>query len=186
MTIPAASALYTSESQTWNTPASVLERVRMIAPIALDPCSNEDSIVGAAEEWRIERGEDGLARTWDQFGLNYCNPPYEDLLSWGRKLAREAARGCEIIALIPARPDTVAFQDHILATCTAVCFWRGRMKYGAGRARTAQISLLSAIDAPLEEGENCAPFPSCVPYWGTRPRRFVRAFESAGWVVVCR
>jgi hypothetical protein len=37
---------------------------------------------------------------------------------------------------------------------------------------------------PQASGDNTAPFPSALPYWGVRPRQFARAFESAGWVVV--
>lgn len=183
-----SAALFTSDAQTWNTPQVVVDRLLDFDPrgIALDPCSNESSIVGAREEWRIERGEDGLARPWSSTGVNFCNPPYEDLLTWARKMAREAALHREIVALIPARTDTVAFQEFILRTCSAICFWKGRMKYGAGRAATPQVSLFGGEPAPLEEGENTAPFPSCLPYWGSRPRRFANAFESAGWVVVAR
>ncbi len=181
-----SAALFTSEAQTWNTPECVLERLRELGPIALDPCSNDSSIVGAREEWRIERGEDGLARPWHDVGLVYVNPPYDDLERWAAKMAREAARNVEIVACIPARTETVAFQKHILPTCTAIAFWKGRIKFGAGRAATAQASLFGAAETPLEEGENTAPFPSALPYWGTRPRRFARAFDSVGWVVVAR
>lgn len=181
-------ALFSSECITWNTPQPVADRLLAFDErgVALDPCSNDTSIVGAAEEWRIERGEDGLARPWADRGLVFCNPPYDDLETWAAKMAREAARHVEVIALIPARTDTVAFQKHILPSCSAIVFWRGRMKYGAGRAHQAQTSLFGAAPVELEAGENVAPFPSCLPYWGSRPRQFLRAFESAGWGVVCR
>jgi hypothetical protein len=186
--IAAASALYTSESQTWNTPAEVVDRLRAFDPrgVVLDPCSNDSSIVGAAEEWRIERGEDGLARPWPDLGLVYVNPPYDELERWAAKMVREAARHVEILALIPARTDTAAFQRHILPTCTAIAFWRGRLKYGAGRAHSAQPSLFGDAPAELDAGQNVAPFPACLPYWGLRPHTFLRAMGEVGWGVVCR
>ena len=183
-------AIFTSESQTWNTPECVLERVRAFSPkkgIRLDPCSNGESIVGAQEEWRIERGEDGLARPWPDLGLVYVNPPYDDLERWARKMEREAEKGrVEVMALIPARMETVAFQKHILPTMTAIFFWRGRLQFGAGRAHTSQASLFGEEPADLNPGENTAPFPSCLPYWGPRPHSFLRAFAGAGWGFVCR
>ena len=181
-----AAALYTSESQAWNTPEVVLDRVREVGAIVLDPCSNESSLVGAAEEWRIERGEDGLTRPWRDDGLVYVNPPYDDLERWAAKMAREAARGCQVLACIPARTETVAFQKHILPTCTAIAFWRGRIKFGAGRSTSRQVGLFGGEPEPLAEGDNVAPFPTALPYWGVRPRRFARAFEHVAWTVVAR
>lgn len=188
MTIPASSALYSRASQTWNTPIEVIERLRAFDPrgVALDPCSNDTSLVGPHEEWRIERGEDGLARPWPDLGLVFVNPPYDELEVWARKMAAEAARHVEVLALIPARPDTCAFQRHILPTCTALFFWRGRMRYGSGLASSSQAPLFSGERVKLEHGENVAPFPSCLPYWGRRSRAFLRAFEPTGWGVVCR
>lgn len=184
-----AQALFSSASQTWNTPQPVVDRLFAFDDrgCSLDPCSNDTSIVPARTTWRIERGEDGLSRPWFSWeGPAFCNPPYEDLEPWASKMAAEAARHVEIIALIPSRPDTRAFQRSILRTCTAIHFWAGRMKYGAGRAESAQVGLFGEFPPALDEGENVAPFPSCLPYWGPRPRRFLRAFESAGWGVVSR
>lgn len=187
MTISAA--LFSSESQTWNTPECVLERVRAFEPILLDPCSNAGSIVGADLEWRIERGEDGLCRPWAPCdGLVYVNPPYDDLESWAAKMAEEAELGAEIIACIPARTETVAFQKHILATCQAVCFWRGRLKFGAGPAAgSRQVSMFGERGrhcAVQATGDNTAPFPSCLPYWGPRAERFAEVFASVGRVLM--
>lgn len=181
-----ADALFSSASQTWNTPACVLERVRQVGAIELDPCSNEHSIVGANIDYRLERGDDGLALGW--YSLTYCNPPYSDLEAWAAKMAREAASGVEIIACIPARTDTAAFQRHILPTCSAICFWRGRIKFGIGPMdNTRQVSLweMGQTSRGSLSGDP-APFPSCLPYWGTRVKRFAAAFGDAGRIVVTR
>ncbi len=176
-----AAALFTSDSQTWNTPESVLERVRVFAPIELDPCSNAHSIVKANTELRLDRGQDGLKADW--VSLTYCNPPYDDLETWAAKMAREGYRGTEIIACIPARTETVAFQKHILPTCQAICFWRGRLKFGSGPADTRQVSLFGDAPVSVATGDNTAPFPSCLPYWGPMARRFAEVFSSVGRVV---
>lgn len=198
--IPAASALYSSVKQTWNTPRPVVDRLNLFDPrgVELDPCSNELSIVGAREEWRIERGEDGLARPWhSDHGPCFCNPEYEHLETWGAKMAREAERGVEVIGLIPSRTDTAAFHAHILRTCTALAFWRGRLEFLPGPQHIAQLDMFAAPEEleliAREQAANGAPFPACLPYWGVRPRAFLRAFvdgtpelPGACWGVVCR
>lgn len=181
--MPIAQAIFTSNDQTWNSPQNVVDRIRKFSPIALDPCSNPTSIVNADTEWRIERGEDGLTRPWPTKGLVYVNPPYDELERWAAKMAKESARGVEIIACIPARTDTKAWQDSIFPSCDAVCFWRGRMKFGAGRSSSSQTSMLIQPDSDLATGDNTAPFPSALPYWGRRKRKFQQHFFGAGWVM---
>jgi hypothetical protein len=177
-----SAALFTSDSQTWNTPACVLERVRLVDHIELDPCGNAGSIVGASREFLLDRDEDGLSLPWSS--LTYCNPPYDDLESWAAKMAREAARGVEIIACIPARTDTSAFQARILSTCQAICFWRGRLRFGAGPADKQQTTMFGEAPSSQPTGDNTAPFPSALPYWGPRVERFAAAFGDVGRVVV--
>ncbi len=184
----ATAALFSSDSQCWLTPSTVLDRVLAFEPrgIALDPCGNADSLMGPHEQWLIENGQDGLARRWPDVGLVWVNPPFDDAERWAAKCAAEAEIGAEIILLLPARTDTATYQRHILTTCAALCMWRGRMKFGAGRAPQMQGSLFGGEAAPLSAGENTAPFATILSYWGTRPRRFARAFETAGHVMVIR
>jgi len=164
-------ALMSSESEHWNTPGSFITLVRAVAPIALDPCSNEGSLVQA--ERSICLPEDGIKADWFErsrfenqtsAGLVYVNPPYgskqRDFL---RKCAAEADRGCEIVALIPARTDTMVFQRTVFATAQAICFYAGRLKF--------------------EGAPSSAPFPSAVVYWGQRRERFNEVFASYGKVI---
>lgn len=144
----------------WNTPANLLERVRAFDAIGLDPCSNVNSIVDAAVEWC----EGGLDRAWSGHGLVYCNPPYGRAIgAWVRKCNAEYFRDAEIIALVPARPDTLWWQQDA-CDVQSTCFWRGRLKF------------LGAPDP--------APFPSALLYWGPRAHRFRDVFASVGVVMV--
>jgi len=158
--------LMTSNSEHWCTPPVVLETVSKFndgKSIYLDPCSNANSIVGALEEWRLERDGDSLEKPWPSLGLAFINPPFGDALKrWAEKLAYEAARGVEIVALLPARTDTVWF-THVWSA-QAICFWRRRLKF---------------LGAP-----SSAPFPSCIAYWGPRVYRFADVFEKRGHVVL--
>jgi hypothetical protein len=178
-----APALYSSARSDWNTPAEVLDPVRAFndgEPPGLDPCSNEQSIVGARLEWRLERGEDGLVRSWRGFGLVFVNWPYDDSLAWARKMAEEARDGVEILGLGPARTDTEWFQSYA-SRADVLCFWRGRLKFGPAIADTRQPGLFGGAPR-LRAAEETAPFPSMLLYWGQRVRRFGQVFSQHGRV----
>jgi len=154
-------SLMTSKRDSWNTPECVLELVRKMGPIRLDPCSNADSVVGAT--LAFESG--GLDIDWTDTadgGLTFVNPVYgREIWDWVLRCAFEAGRGCEIVALLPARPDTRWFSSAWEAD--ALCFWRGRIRF---------------LGAP-----SSAPFPSVVAYWGPRRYRFADVFSEVGHVV---
>lgn len=156
-----AAAMLSSADPSWCTPECVLERVRKLGPIGLDPCSNENSIVGAAKELRLP--DDGLSCPWDSHGLVYVNPPYgREITRWMQKCAAEyVLRGVEIVALVPARTDTKWWQGVVVPSATAVCFVRGRLTF---------------LGAPAG-----APFPSAILYYGARVAEFCEAFADLGW-----
>lgn len=156
-------SLLSSKRDSWNTPKEVLDRVRELGEIDLDPCSNEDSIVGATAQYV---GSGGLDIDWTDDmgdGLAYVNPPYGREI--GRWVQRCALFGTtyarEVVALLPARPDTKWFTDAW--TANALCFWRGRLRF---------------LGAP-----SSAPFPSVVAYWGRHKYRFADIFDEVGHVV---
>lgn len=160
-----------SKSIHWCTPEVVLERVRKVNKIGLDPCSNQVSTVGACLELSIN-GEkvDWCEALEESGGLAYCNPPYgKSIKTWSHKCKMEAQRGAEIIALLPARTDTKWFQGDVFSSATALCFWRGRLTFIDG---TGQISKPDA-----------AFFPSVLAYWGNNGCCFYEAFHDVGSVV---
>ena len=65
-----------TQSQHWGTPEKYVRAVKEVlgGHIALDPCSNEFSIVGAALEYRLPL-QDGLKETWNAPTI-FVNPPY--------------------------------------------------------------------------------------------------------------
>jgi len=154
-------ALLSSEKMDWETPDNVLELVRQIAPIGLDPCTTLKNPTGAMSTYIRH----GLQAPWDTcpLGLVYCNPPYgRELPAWTRKMRDSSDGDIELIGLVPARPDTRWWHQNI-TTADAICFWRGRLKFKG---------------AP-----SAAPFPSALPYWGPRPERFREVFGPHGWIV---
>jgi len=164
--------LLTSKSDHWNTPVSFLERVEEIDAIGLDPCPNSHSYVNAFVEYSLANEEDGLALPWHSNGLVFVNPPYgRKLKSWTRKIAEEALRGAEIVALTPARTDTRWFHDYIHPYANSMLFWKGRIKF---------------IDGTTGKERHSATFPSLVSYFGPRPTKFKAAFGDAGLLIELR
>lgn len=162
-----------SANEHWPTPLNILDPIRSrFGQVALDPCSNKNSIVEAKVAWRgpLEGDVDGLAQSWQVGGLVYVNPPYgRKIKPWIVKCAEEgrlakvAKNDTEIILLGPARTDTKWFQRDILPSADSVILLEGRLKF------------VGAKDP--------AVFPSFIAYWGHRPTDFKIAFVGRGWSI---
>lgn len=112
------------DRDSWCTPPEVLERVRAVAPIGLDPCSQPHNPTGAAI-WAVAPGAwpageplpwsariDGFSFPWamhcPEGSLVWVNPPYSrgNLAPWTARCRSEAESGAEVIALVPADTST--------------------------------------------------------------------------------
>ena len=157
-------ACLSSEKMDWLTPPEVLDLVRRFKPICLDPCTTPENPVGAVN-WC---SEGGLTHRWcsaPKGGLVYVNPPYgREVKAWVAKCATEALMGVEVIALLPARPDSKWFQTFVLRQASAILWWRGRIKFVGA--------------------ESSAPFPSALVYYGPDADRFERIASEKGVVTV--
>lgn len=154
-----AAALLSSAKDDWRTPGPVLERVRKVGPIGLDPCTARDNPTRA----RIAFFRRGLELPWQGHGLVYVNPPYgRELPAWVTKVVEESWAGSEIILLVPARTDT-RWWGQAYAASASVALWRGRLTF-------------EGAPAP-------APFPSCLFYLGPRPHGFDHAFEDKAHII---
>lgn len=114
-----------TSGDTWLTPPEIL------APLGqfdLDPCAApEPRPWGTAQNYYIEE-DDGLTREW--FGRVWLNPPYGRTIgAWLKKMAAHVESGGSGIALIFARTDTRAWQDHVFPAADSVLWVRGRLKF---------------------------------------------------------
>jgi len=163
----------------WITPDNVLEIIREFnggRSIGYDPCHQDGDRVGAVRNTHLP--DDGLQTTWTGKGLVFVNPPYSKVALWAAKAYAEFSYleettnvvdhpEDECIMLIPARTDTRWWQAFA-STCTAICFWKGRIRFQS---------------TDPEKALNSAPFPSAFLYWGCRPDQFASIFSKHGMVV---
>lgn len=152
----------------WRTPDNVLEVVRAAlgGEVDLDPCASTTHWLAGGdeigEELNFHEEDDGLSRDWGKRTV-FVNPPFNRNRDWVAKCAAEAAKGAEVILLIPARTDTRYWQRVIAETAQAICFWRGRIRF---------VGATSG-----------APFPCAFVYWGPNAAQFDNAFDDHGQVL---
>ncbi len=89
----------------------------------MDPCASQFQPWRTANtQFTIE--DDGLARDWS--GRVWCNPPYGPHAEKFLKRMAEHGNG---IALIFARTETRAFQEHCWKRASGMLFLAGRLKF---------------------------------------------------------
>ena len=168
-----------SVSQHWCTPPKYVDAIREFfgGEIALDPCSNEYSIVNASVEYRLPNS-DGLAKQWNAPTV-FVNPPYgrdrkrgTGIRDWLRKCSATHSRyDSEVLALVPVATNTRHWKDFVFGAADGVAFlYDTRLRF-------------------LENGKDGgkgAPMSCAMVYWGSRYERFERVFIRFGAVVDLR
>jgi len=80
----------------------------------LDPCCTTKS-QKAPNGFCLDKGQDGLAESWDGYKCAFMNPPYGRSITdkWVRKAFLESSRHIQVVGLIPGRIDTKWFHRYI-------------------------------------------------------------------------
>ena len=168
-----------SKNHDWCTPKKYVDAIHDLfgGNVALDPCSNQWSIVGADTEYALPE-RNGLLESWD-FATVYVNPPYgadrERKTSIRHWLARCADAheqyGAQVAALIPVATNTGHWKKYVWNRAAAICFlYDTRLRF-------------------LEQGEDVgkgAPMSCAMVYWHDHIDRFVEVFRDFGAVVDIR
>lgn len=99
------------------------EILHALGAFDMDPCASQfQPWRTATTQFTIE--DDGLARDW--VGRVWCNPPYGP---HAEKFLKRMADHGNGIALIFARTETKAFQEHCWARAHGMLFMAGRIKF---------------------------------------------------------
>jgi hypothetical protein len=181
-----------------------------------DPFTNGASLVGAKYTCDLSKGQDGNTVDWGTFvrphgerAFAYENPEYGDAIAAAMATTHRFGReleSCEIVALLPNRPDTRWCQRHVHASADAWIDVAGRLTFWL----PIEIAALrqwhpGASDDHLPDpwrllepgwavgpevghnGKPCAaPFPSLIGYWGPSVRLFAKHFGKLGTLSVAR
>jgi phage N-6-adenine-methyltransferase len=136
-----------SIDQSWQTPPKLLDALyRVFERFDLDPCAPRRTRPTVRARLHYTAEDDGLSLPWH--GAVFVNPPYgRPLAAWIAKAHHEATSGRArvVVALLPARPDTRYWHEHVAGKAT-VFFLRGRLRFSGST--------------------QCAPFPSALVLWG--------------------
>ena len=93
---------------------------------------------------------DALAFEWRPYAQTaWMNPPYSRVREFIAKAALEAAMGCTVVCLVPARTDTRWWHEHVWDRVhhrarpgVEVRFIKGRLKFGGATAGAPFPSVL--------------------------------------------
>lgn len=137
-----------------HTPPHLIAAVKKsFGDIHCDPCHDPNSFVQPSTIG-ITQEMDGLSTKWSG-DVAFVNPPFSDLTRWIKRitLAVSNKEVRTVIALLPLRSETRAFQDHVL--CKAdLLLPRGRMRF-------------------FSDGQELgpAPFPCVFAIWNAEEHR---------------
>ncbi|MDD2386855.1 MAG: DNA N-6-adenine-methyltransferase [Bacteroidales bacterium] len=165
-----------SQSQSWGTPIKYINAIKRVfgGAIALDPCSNEYSIVQADTEFMLPQN-DGLREDWN-YPTIYMNPPYgadrtrgTTIKNWLAKCVLSHKKyGSKILALVPVATNTGHWKQSVFGQARALCFlYDTRLKF-------------------LENGSGAgkgAPMACAMIYWGKDYDKFYDIFIEYGAVI---
>lgn len=161
-----------------NTPEWILDLVRRMGPIGLDPCSNRWSTVGARFSVGLPDA-DGLDVDWELLtdvgkGSCFVNPPYSRPLPWARKFA--LWRSCLTDAFTGPEPH-----GFVLVKCApSTRWWKVLMSVASAR-----VDFHKRIT--FEGGAHkSGMMDSTMFYAGPSPYLFAHIFSPHGEVRVYR
>ena len=156
--------------QHWNTPGWLLDLVREVSPIKLDPCSNQWSTVDAGYEiLEVENGLNEKRYHWGQLaqgGLIYLNPPYNDPSPWVERALFVAQQGAEIMLCLPTSHSTDWWRS-LARGCEGLCLMKRRVNF-------------------LREGKEngSSRHETTIFYLGKQAKKFHRIFLPQGLVML--
>ena len=153
----AENVIYSSNSDEWETPYDVFERLNEEFHFTLDPCA---TVTNAKCEKFYSKQENGLEKNWGGEKV-FCNPPYSEVAKWAKKAYEESKKPeTVVVLLVPSRTDTRWFHDYVYHHAE-IRFVRGRLKFSNTKSN--------------------APFPSMIAIFGDKRDVTVQQLKDLGY-----
>ena len=132
---------FSSESNEWETPLDLYNKLNNIYKFTLDPCCTKES--SKCDKYYTKE-DNGIIEDWSN-EVVFMNPPYGRQIGlWIEKAYKESLKGAIVVCLIPARTDTKYWHNFIFKYAKQILFIKGRISFINGNKK-----------AP-------APFPSAI------------------------
>lgn len=123
--ISSNSALFSSNSDEWETPQDLFDKLNDEFHFTLDACATTEN--HKCQRYYTKE-TNGLSKDW-QGECVWVNPPYSKISAWTEKCYREGAKDNTIVVmLIPSRTDTKYFHNYIYHRAE-IRFIKGRLKF---------------------------------------------------------
>lgn len=173
-------AATSSATDQWDTPPDLVAAMAPVFPWNLDVCAGGPNVCPRF----YSPQDDGLVKSWR--GLCWMNPPYgREIVAWVER-ASFATNVATVVSLLPARPDTAWWQDHV-PFANQVVFIRGRLTFGSDAYwswRWEQPIVNGRPNALYKKygKKQSALFPSAFVVWGSGLSSEQKEFLDAyGW-----
>jgi phage N-6-adenine-methyltransferase len=128
--------MFSSKSDSWETPQSLFNELNQEFHFTLDVCATNENT--KCNIW-FTPWLDGLDQDWK--GTCWMNPPYgREIGNWVKKAYESSLRGATVVCLLPSRTDTKWWHDYCMKG--EIRFIKGRLKFSGCK--------------------NAAPFPSAI------------------------
>jgi len=145
--LPKKEVLFSSNKTDWETPDLFYENLNKNFKFGFDLAASDSN--AKCKNYFTEE-DDALSKDWSKEAapigdFNWLNPPYNLVKQFLKKCSEETRNGVRIVALVPARTDTIWFHDYVEGIAGMVALIKGRLKFG-----------INGIP------HGTAPFPSCL------------------------
>lgn len=149
------SALFSSQTDEWETPISLFNQIDNVYSFGLDPCASKDN---AKCSVFFDKDANGLSKNWYDYVVDetdnysvFVNPPHSEIFEWAQKCYEESLSGITIVMLLASRTDTKYWHRYI-SNADTLYFIKGRLKFGNSKNSAPFPSVLAVFN-------NIKPYP---------------------------
>lgn len=137
--------MFSSLRTTWRTPDALFRDLDAEFHFTLDVCADPSN---AKCRRYFSEVDEAFWQTWAPERC-WMNPPYgRGIAKWIQRAAAEAHSGALVVALLPARTDTIWWHNYVLVHADEVRYIRGRLSFDDARRKRATFPSVVVVWRP--------------------------------------